>query len=343
MLTMDIFNDDAFAVTELTDAINDIPNMWGRVGELNLFMPKPIRTTTATLERKNGVLQLVQSSERGTSLPGAKRGKRDVRAFMVPRFGLSDKITPDDIQGIRAYGGTTELMQVIDIVVERMTELRASTDITREYLRAGALQGVVKEADGTVLVDLYSEFGITQKVVDFVFGTPGTDIGGKVEEVTDHIRLNLRGDVMTGVHCLATPEFWAKLMKNDDFREAYKYYESVASPLRNNVSGGFEWKGVFWEKYLAEGYVPQEDGSSLTQAFIPNGDARFFPVGTRQTFRQYNSPADYMQTVNTPGEEFYGKVIPDPKADRYVEVEAQMNTLPICARPAVLVRGHSSN
>ncbi|PWE32774.1 major capsid protein E [Maritimibacter sp. 55A14] len=343
MATMDIFNADAFRTRELTDAINSIPNQWGRIGDLGLFVPRGIRTPQFQVEQKNGVLQLIQSSTRGTNLPGQARGKREMRNFATARFGLESKITADDIDGIRQFGSETELKQVADEIAERQTELRGSIDITREYLRAGALQGQVKDADGTVLVDLFSEFGISQKAVDFVLGTGTTDMQAKVAEVTRHIKLNLRGDVMTRIHALCSPTFWDKFINHAEVKEAYKYFQSVQDPLRNDVTGGFTYKGVVWEEYLAEGDVPQEDGTTVTQSFIPDGDARFFPVGTRQTFRQYNAPADYMETVNTPGRDFYSKAMPDPKANRWVDVEAQMNTLPMCVRPATLVRGHSSN
>ncbi|MAC81483.1 MAG: major capsid protein E [Rhodobacteraceae bacterium] len=338
---LDIFNDDAFGIADMTDAVNLIPNQWGRIGAMGLFRDRPIRTTMFQVEQKNGVLQIIQSSERGSRVPGARIGKRDLRPFSTHRFALTSNITADDVQNLRAFGSATELVQVMDIVAERQVDLRSSIDITREYLRAGALQGQVKDADGTVLTNLFTEFGITQKVVDFVFGTGTTDLGAKVEEVTDHIRLNMLGDTMTSVHALCSPTFWTKLMGHADFRERYKYFENTrgADPQRADVSGGFEWKGVVWEKYLANGPVPQEDGSVVNQSFIPEGDARFFPVGTQQTFRQYNAPADYIETVNTPGLPFYSMV--DVKK-RTVEVEVQTQTIPLCVRPGTLVRGHSS-
>lgn len=340
MAGMDIFENDAFRTRETSDAINVIPNMWGRIGEIGLFTPKPLRNPKFQVESRNGVLQLVQSSRRGTSAPGQDRSKRDMKNFSTFRFALESQITAEDIEGIRAFGSETELKQVLGEVGDRQEELRGSMDITLEYLRCGGLQGQVKDADGTVLVDLFSEFGITQKVVNFDIATPGSDFSAKCEEVTDHVRLSLKGDVMTGVHALCSPGFWDGMMRKEDFREAYKYYESTVSPLRENVSNGFVHKGIFWEKYLAEAEVPQEDGTTVTQSFIPDGDARFFPVGGRTTFRQYNAPADYLETVNTPGQPFYSKVMPDPKANRFVDVEAQMNPLPMCLRPAVLVRGH---
>lgn len=341
MLTMDIFNGDAFRVAELTDAVNRIPNMWGRIGALGLFAPRPIRVPQFMIESRNGVLSLVQSSTRGTDLPGADRAKRDLRSFQTRRFGQSARITADDINGIRAFGSVSETRQVMDEVADRQIELRQNIDITREYLRAGALRGEVRDADGTMIADLFDAFGVSQLEVDFNFGT-ASGVPAKIDQVRRHIRTSLRGDVLSSIHALCSPEFWDKLMANDEFKEAHRYYSSVAEPLRNDVSAGIPWKGITWEEYLGEGEVPQEDGSVVTESFIPAGDARFFPLGTRQTFRQYNSPADYLETVGTPGQDFYARILPDPKANRYVDVEVQMNTLPICMRPAVLVRGHST-
>ncbi len=342
MSTMDIFSNDAFRTRELSEGINIIPNMWGRIGELGLFTPKPLRTAAFMIESQNGKLVIVQSSERGTDVPGAPRGKRELRDFRTRRFAQERRITADDISGIRQFGSETELVQVIDEVNDRLVDLRSNMDITREYLRAGAIAGVVLDADGTVIVDLFSAFGVTQKVVDFDLGTGATDHAGKAREVLNHIDRNMKGDVKSGVHALCSEGFFNKLLAIDDFKEAHKYYTSTVEPLRDDVRGGVPWLGITWEQYLGEGEVPQEDGTTLNKSFIAAGDARFFPTGTRQTFRDYDAPADYMEVVNTPGQPFYSKVMPDPKANRYADVEGQMNTLPMCMRPAVLVRGHSS-
>ncbi len=345
MAHMNIFANDAFRAIELSEAVREIPNQWGRIGEMGLFSAKSVRGTTFSIESKGGVLQLVQSSTRGTSLPGAARGKRKMRPFDTLRFGLKSRITADDVDGIRAFGTESELKQVAGEVAERQMELRGSIDVTREYLRAGALQGKVLDADGTTIVDLHSEFGISRKSVDFVLGTSSTKLGSKVEEVTDHIKKNLVGDVMTSVGALVGATYWDGLMEHDDFRERFKYFENNrgADPMRANVSSGFEWKGVIWEKYLGEAGVPQEDGSTVTRQFLPVDEATFFPVGTRQTFRQFNGSADYMGMVNQPGADFYSAVFPDRQEDRFADVEAMMQTLPMCLRPATLVRGHTSN
>ncbi|ETX26857.1 major capsid protein [Roseivivax isoporae] len=345
MAHIDIFKGDAFSAMTLGEAIRIIPNQWGLIGQMGLFTSKGIRGTRFSVELKNGVIQLVQSSQRGTSLPGHQRGKRRMVDFATERFGLKSRITADDIDSIRAFGSETEMKQAQDEVMERQEDLRGSTDITREYLRAGALQGIVRDADGSEIADLFDKFGITRKSVDFVFGTATTDLMAKCREVTRHIKTNLLGDVSTGVMGLIHPDFTDKLMGHADFKERYKYYQNVngGDPLRDDTSDGFDFGGIRWKEYLAEASVPQEDGSTVTREFIPQAEAEFFPLGTRSTFRQFNGSADYMGMANLPGQEFYSALFPDRAEDRYVDVEAMMQTLPICMRPAVLVRGHTSN
>ena len=345
MAHINIFKGDAFSAMALGEAIRMIPNQWGLIGAMGLFSSKGIRGTVFSVESQNGVLQLVQSSERGSPMPGQARAKRKMVDFRTERFGLKSRITADDIDNIRAFGSETEMMQAQDEVLNRQEELRGSIDITREWHRARAIQGSVLDADGSELVDLFDKFGLTRKSVDFVLGTGTTDLGAKCREVTRHIRLNLLGDVMSGIMGLIHPEFTDKLMGHADFKERYKYFQNAngGDPLRDDTSDGFDFGGIRWKEYLAEAPVPQADGSTVTRSFIPAGEAAIFPLGTRQTFRTFNGSPDYMGMANTPGRDFYSAVFPDRQEDRYVDVEAMMQTMQICMRPGVLVRGHSSN
>ncbi|MGH1417176.1 MAG: major capsid protein [Pelagimonas sp.] len=345
MAHMDIFKNDAFRAMELSAAINIIPNQWGLIGEMGIFAPKPIRGIKFSVELQNGVLQLIASSTRGTPLPGQDRRKRKLKDFRTERFGLKSRITADDVDDIRAFGSETELKQVGAEVAERQEDIRGSIDITREFLRSGALQGLVMDADGETLVDLHAEFGIDKKSVDFTFGSGSTDLATKCREVTRHIRTNLKGDVMTGVSSLIHPDYTDKLMGHADFKERYKYYQNAngGDPLRDDTSDGFDFGGILWKEYLGEGEIPQEDGSTVTRNFVPEGEAMFFPIGTRNTFKNFNGSADYMGMVNQPGQPNYSAVFPDIQENRFADVEGMMQTMPMCLRPGVLVRGHTSN
>ena len=338
MPSMDIFEGDAFSTRELSAAIQMLPIQWGRIGQLGLFRDTPVRVPEIMIESYNGTLSLIQSTPRGTDGKPHSTGKRSMRPFRAPRFATERRITADEIDGIRAFGEETVLRHV----AEKLREMRADVDITREYLRSGALSGIVKDADGTIIADLFSDFGVTQKVVDFVLGTASTDVTAKVREVRRHVELNLLGDTMTNVHALASKTWFDKFIGHAEVKEAYKFFTGV-NPLRDDVCRAFSFQGITFEEYLGEASVPNEDGTSTMREFIAEGDVRFFPVGTQATFRGFNAPADYLDTVNTPGRPVYAAQARDQKFNRWIDLEAQTNYLPIAMRPAVLVRGHSSN
>ncbi|WP_435659710.1 major capsid protein [Leisingera caerulea] len=344
MAHMDIFQNDAFRARELSASVREIPNQWGQLGRMGIFSPKPIRGTLFSVENKGGVLQLVQSSKRGTALPSQKRGKRGLRPFQTFRFGLSDQITADDVDGIRAFESESELSQVEDEVLEQQIALRGSVDVTREYLRMGAVQGIVRDADGSELVNLFDEYGITQKSVDFRFSQAATPMGEKCREVTRHIRKSLKGDIMTGVQCLMEADYTDMLFEHEDFKNRWDKFANATGkdPLRDDASDGLEFQGIYFKEYTGEAEVPQEDGSTVSRQFLPQGESVFLPLGTRQTFKDFNGSADYLDMINQPGEEIYSAIFPDPKRNAYVDVEVMMQTLPMCLRPAVIVRGHST-
>ena len=338
MPMLDIFNDDAFSTHELTNAINMVPNMYGRVGELGLFNIKSVTTTAAAVEINNGVLNLLPPTLRGGPASQNKSGKRQLKYFNIPQFALEDQIQASDIQNVRAFGTEGELQMVQDVVNDRLAEMSSKHDITLEWLRVGALRGIVLDDEANTILDLFTEFGVSQKVVDFVLGTAGTDVAGKCREVSRHIELNLKGDVMTGVHALCSPEWFDKLVVHPNVKDAY-IYQQGQNILRDDLRKKFVFQGITFEEYL--GTATDKNGNE--RKFIPAGDVRFFPVGTRSSFDQYNAPADFMETVNTRGLPKYAKQSVDQKFQRFVDLHTQMNPLPICLRPALLVRGHSSN
>jgi hypothetical protein len=98
------FQDSAFSMSELTKAINILPNMYGKMEQLNLFPAKSVRQRNIAIEEKNGVLNLLP-----TQIPGAPgtvgiRGKRKLRTFAIPHIPHDDVVLPEEVQGIRAFG-----------------------------------------------------------------------------------------------------------------------------------------------------------------------------------------------------------------------------------------------
>lgn len=332
---MDIFNDDAFSMVELTQAINLVPNNYGRVGQLGLFRPRGITTTVVAVEYKQGVLNLLQTGLRGAPAPVNQGGKRSIKNFTVPHIPLEDTIKAEEIQNVRPFGTSSRLATIMDKVNEKLADMAAKHFITWEWLRVGALKGKVLDADGSTILDLFAEFNVTEKQVDFEFEIAAAgEVAAACREVLRHIEDNLAGEVMDYVHCLCSPEFFDGLVGHNDCREAYNTQQGNVA-MRDDLRRGFRFQGILFEEYRGQADDPQ----GTTRKFIEENTARFFPVGTAETFIEYLAPADFEETVNTVGLALYARQEAGD-FNRWRKLHTQSNHLPLCHRPAVLVKGY---
>lgn len=335
---VDIFNQSMFSTTSLTASIQIVPNMYGRINELGVFgTPEGVNTNSVVIELENGVLNLLQSKPRGTPSAGDIRPKRGAVNFMIPHLPHEDQIKAEEVMGIREFGSASQMQTVQSQVNRRLIGMANKHFITWEFHRAGALNGQIFDADGTLLVDLFTSFNVTEKVVDFDFAAV-TDVGPKITEVLRHIEDNLLGDVSTGVRCLCSETFFDALIAHASVKDAYANYTSESEPLRRDVRKGFTHKGVTFEEYRGRATYQVQDGTTVSRKFIAEGEARFFPEGTMDTFRHYCGPADFVETVNTIGQPLYAKQELG-KHGRWVDVHTQSNPLFLCLRPQVLVKG----
>jgi len=166
MPTIDIFRNNAFSCVSLVDAVERVPYAPNFLGSIpNLFVDRPVRTLTVAVEERNGVLGVIQTTPRGAPLPQRTNEKREIRDFRTVRIAEGDRIMASEIQDIRAFGSETELMQVMDEVTRRYagpTGIKARIELTWEYHRLGAVQGIVYDADNSEIIDWFDAFGITQ-------------------------------------------------------------------------------------------------------------------------------------------------------------------------------------
>lgn len=330
-----------FTVQELTNAINVIPNMFGRIKELDIFRTVGITTKIVTVEQKDGVLNLLPSKSRtGDDTNVNKRPDRKLLTFETPHIPLNDLILAEDIQDVREFGTQNVAMTAASAVAESLAEMRNKHAITLEFLRSGALQGKIFDADGvTVLGDFHTEFGNTPKIVDFDFTTGGFKPSVKVREIVRHIELALQGEVMSEIRVFVSPEWWDDFIVNDEVKEAYKFFRDNMG--RNvgaeDVRRGFEFHGIVFEEYLGSGSFLEEDGTSTIRNFVTADEAYAFPLGTRDTFWTFWAPGNLIEAANTLGLEMYA--FQESRIDhKGWDLHTEMNPFPICKRPNLLVR-----
>lgn len=335
---LDIFNDDAFSVTNLTDAINEISFVPGRIGELGLFSTSSVDTTTIAVEKKGDILVLVPPTPRGGPGTTVDKEKRNLRSLIIPHFEINDAIYAEEVQNVRAFGQERALQTVMQKVAERNAMHVNSFGATEEYARMGAVQGIVVYADGSSL-NLFQEFGVTQEAeIDFDLDNANPAEGvlrKKCAGVTRKMTGLLGGIPFAGIHAFCGDDFFDDLLAHKEVRETYKGWnqaqilrESYIGPNRSTY-GIFEFGGIIWENY--RGAVGQT-------TFIDSNKCHLFPFGVPGLFRTAYAPADYEETVNTMGERLYERQYPMTNGKgRHLDV--QMNALQYCTRPKVLLKG----
>jgi hypothetical protein len=342
MATIDIFKNRAFGMVELSAAVQRAPYVPKMLGGLNIFMPKRARTTTVAIERKGGTLALIQTSERGAPLSEGEREKRDIRDFRTVRIARGHTLTAAEIQDIRAFGSETELQQVQNEIADIMdgaTGLRSVIELKKEHMRLGAVQGIVTDADGSVIRNWFTEFGISQPAeVDFDLDAASPASGVVRKACNGIVRAMIRAsegawvEGQSTVMGLCGDAFWDDLTAHKEVRETY-LNQVAAQELRNGVGTAF---GTF--KYGDITFVNYRGTDDNSTVAIGTDKCKFFPVGAPGAFIEAYSPAEFFPLANQPGQDIYAMIIVDDDRQAWVRPEMYSYLLPICTRPGMLQR-----
>lgn len=218
------FDAGGYSLAEMTEALNILPNVYTRLGQMGLFRFEGVTQRSVVIEQAEGVLNLLPSVPLGGPATVANRDVRAMRSFTIPWIPYDDAIAPQDIQGVR---------------------------------------GIVKDGAGTTLYNYFTEFGLAQQSIDFVLGTAGTQVQAKIREVLRKIETELKGETMNGVLALVSPEFFDKLIGHAKVEDAYKYFSSTGTqPLREDTRRRFPFAGIVFEEYNAT--VTLSTGSTET-------------------------------------------------------------------------------
>ena len=336
---MDLFADlsknPGFQVGSLTGSINILPNLYGRLitQAPPLFPIVGIETRTVMVEERNGVLSILKTQPVGAPGTVAKNAKRKLRTFAVPHIPHDDAILAASVQGVRAFGSTNVMETVTQKVNDKLQEMKNKHLLTLEWLTMGALKGLILDADGSTLYNLYDEFEITAKTINFALGTDSTKVSDKCRETKRWIETHLLGEVSNGIHALVSPEFFDKLVEHSSVKAAFQNWSAAQERIGGDMRSGFTYGGITFEEYNASG----TDEAGVVRKFIEANEGHAYPQGTSDTFKTSVAPADFVETVNTIGVHVYAKMVMD-KFGRGYEIHTQSNPLPLCRRPAVLVK-----
>lgn len=347
MAHIDIFRDDAFGLVEMTAAVSKMPRLPTMLGDLNLFTPKPIRTTVASFEQNAGRLTLIPTTPRGAPLPTATRDARTLRHLETVRIAKSDSLQAAELQNLRAFGTDSELAVVQTEVAKRLAGLRIDTELTWENMRLGAIQGIVYDADGTtVLYNLYDLFDVSQPTeIDFDLdnASPAEGVLRKtcagVVRATRNALQNGWIKGRTRVGAAVDDVFWDQLIAHKEVRDTFKNWNAAVELRGEADTGAFRFGGIDWMHY--DGTDGSAESSSVK---APTGKAKFFPIDTAPDVWQVAlGPGEFLDNVNQPGQPIYALTLPDPSGrNAFVGIETYSYPLFVCTRPQALQRGKNT-
>ncbi|MEN6335567.1 MAG: major capsid protein [Phycisphaerales bacterium] len=331
---LDIFNGNAFGMVSLTRSILVLPYVPARLGALGLFTDVGIETRTAMIEKKTGGLQLVTSKPWGGTPDEIGKTDQTALPIPIPHMPLHGRVDASEVQGVRAFGSATETESVVNKVNEKLGRMRQSHELTEEWLRWGAIKGIVLDGNGTTtLCNLFTTFGIGAPAdVDFLLGTDTTPIAGLATSVKRVIEAALNMQPYTYIHAMCSPQFFDELKAHPAVAWSMMWVNQNEF-ARNDQRRGFYWQGILWEEVV---------GSVGGTPLLAPRSCRFFPVGVPDLFLTAMAPANFIESANTTGQKIYAKQAIE-KFETGVELLTQSNVLPFCTNPGVLVKGVTSN
>ncbi|GHV50515.1 minor capsid protein E [Deltaproteobacteria bacterium] len=334
------FESGGYTLAHMSRAMQIIPNTYGRINQLGLFVTEPISQRNVTIESMEGELRLLPTRPVGSPATVGTPDVRKMRSFTVPHVPHNDVVLPEEVQGIRGFGLENGEDPLATVMARKLTKMRTRHAQTLEYMRVKALSGITKDGEGNTIYNWHQEFGIQKKSQDFSLDTATKDVLESCREIARHIEDNLMGESMSGILALVSPGFFDKLIRHTSVKEAYKYQQATngANPLRDDIRRGFRFGNMVFEEY--SGTVTLANGQ--TDHLIIPDEGIAFPLGTTDTFRTYFAPGNFLECVGTYGQELYARQIARPDGTG-IDILTQSNPLPIVKRPALIVRIFSEN
>lgn len=332
MPTMEVFNNPFFSAPVLSAAIEMTTYQPQYLGSLGIFDVQPINGRAVWVARRGNSLVMVPTSPIGAPPRHLDPETTDAVPLKTTRLAKGFTMYAVEVEGLRPFGNQSALMTVQAEYLRRLARVQADLELTEEFHRLGAVQGVLLDADGTsVIYDFFDEFGIpTPATVMWDLENADFDpIAASIGFARPYVRSS-RGAITTTsrIHALAGDEFYDRLVRHP-FVEAY-YTASGAAQARIDAGTPFEsftFRGITYHNYRGT-----DDNTTIA---IPADEAKVFPVGAG-IFTKAQSPAEFEPFIGTMGRESYALNIPDRDRNAFTTGEVYRYPLYFCNRPDLL-------
>jgi hypothetical protein len=320
-----LFESGAFEGSALTLAYVNAPYEPGVIGQRDLYQTEGIESTKASVEWLDDVLTLVAASPRGGMGDLHTSQKRKLIEFETCHIRTKATMHADSFQNVRGFG-VTSLTSIEAERNRKLTEMRSRIGATIEYQWMRALAGQILDSDGSVLVDLLSEFGVSQNTYSVELDDTTTNVRNKIVAAKRLSEAVLGAAAPKSWVCYASASFIDQMTAHPSV-EATMAGWLAARQMRDDVRHDFDFANVQ--------FVEVRDFAGVTAV---EADAAYLvPEGVPGLLITRFAPADYVDTVNTVGQAIYTRAEPLP-FNRGVMIEAQVNPVSIVTRPRAIIK-----
>lgn len=321
---MPLSNNNLYGVKPLTEAINNLPAPPTIIRESKLFTNEFLTTTHVNVESKNGELSLIQAVPRGANGLPVNQNRGIPRSFNMVHLPKKDVVYADDVQNLRTFGTDNKTEAVANVLLDKAEAMKSDIIYSEEHLLLGALQGKILNADGSVIYDLYREFGVARSSYTLNLSNADTEVGKEIDDLLLKQEKQLGNQMKTGWICYCSAEFLQALEYHPKVKELYTRFADGVKVYRDGLEVKFSYRGIDFVTYTHH---------FGTDADIKAGEAHLVPTGTK-LFKMYYAPANTNSAVNTKALAYYLSRHELPHGVGW-ELYAQSNPLPLVLKPKI--------
>lgn len=339
-LVTDIFRQNAWGLIEVQEEIIEKVEFKPQLlGSLGIFEPVYSRSRAIAIADRDRTLTLIPTSQNGEAPQELVPKGANIRYFQASRLAKGSTVYAIELAGVAALPLDQQTKEIAEEVSDRTGQIKDDLELTWEHMRFGAVQGKVLDADGSTLIDWFSEWGISEPAeIDFALDDPATDVRKKCRDVKRDMQKAAKGvwTPSTRVVALVGDSFFDLLVNHPQIKET-KLGTERAGELEN-IEG---YSAITIEGITFINYRGTDDGSTIA---IGTDKARFFPVGARGAFKVGWAPAsEFKPYLNKRGQEYVGMVLSDPSGrDEWDRVELYSYPIFIATRPEMLLRAKAA-
>lgn len=365
-----------FMLADLTGVINQLPNQYGYLNSLNLFSAQPTTQHSFIMDVEKSDIRLLDAQDSRLSRKATSQGGNAIKqiAFPLIPYKVIESLTPEEIQGVRQAGTANTPETEARVRARKLAKIRTQFDITNEFLKAGAIKGVVRDTDGVVRLDMYAQMGLTSNATGFWNGKkeiviPVADTS-KTHEIDDAIE-DLKawmednagaGTIINGedITVLVDTTFFRALTNHPYLREAFLQqqtalsYQQMTGSLRTGGADGvqakmsqFTYRGVTFVEYRGKFKdtagtdhalvgTTHKDGKTAITTGVGHAFPNVSTLAGSELFQIAYAPVMKMGYANTLGQPLYVFEY-EKDRDEGIDFEAHSILMPFCTRPQLLV------